>query len=490
MKDASNVTPGTGNKRIIPFQDRSEGYPETYQTMTSQEEYRAFSLEEHRLADYRQGKVGSPANANKQLSAMPFMSLSNRSPRNDRKKLDLYVIHRTLRNAADLDRLRGSAIEIYVGMSNSLNEDTQTSLSSMWSLPKNLISHYSPFFQAACSWDFQETRNERIELPEDDPALFALFVEWMYYGSYEFSSLSLHPSTDAKCWVLGDKLLCSEFKNYALSRLYGQHVATSFSRAVPYNDVQYAWDNTAPAAKLRQFYVDFVIQYFENPSRLSGTIGDWDALLQNHPDIRILLLQNFRHDPTKRTQIRDLREYLELDQSHLDPKLETRLTRLIARQKLEEARGSSFSSKAERGQIESSLGTTDALCAEAEVIPAIGIGKQEGTLEPLALEERKDISKKEKKKEKKKKQRKEKERKEEEKKAKLEIREEETASGSSAKAFNVEQESALNFESEPVQGPRRDGDTENFGGEPDEFTSSPQTEEDEEVVECGVVNTT
>ncbi|CAH0018687.1 unnamed protein product [Clonostachys rhizophaga] len=230
--------------------------------------------------------------------------------------------------------------------------------------------------------------------------------------------------------VLGDKLLCSEFKNYALSRLYGQHIATSFGRAVPCNDVQYAWDNTAPAAKLRQFYVDFVIQYFENPRKLSGTIGDWDTLLQNHPDIRMLLLQNFRHDPSKRTQIKDLREYLELDEPHLNPKLETRLTQLITRQKLDEARGSSFSSKAERGQIESSLGTTDALCAEAEVIPAAGIGRQKGTLEPLALEERKGISKKEKKKEKKSK--------EDERKAKLEIREEETASGTSAKASEVE----------------------------------------------------
>jgi hypothetical protein len=148
----------------------------------------------------------------------------------------------------------------------------------------------------------------------------------------------------------------------------------------------------------------------------------------------MLLLQNFRHDPSKRTQIKDLREYLELDEPHLNPKLEIRLTQLITRQKLDEARGSSFSSKAERGQIESSLGTTDALCAEAEVIPAAGIGRQKGTLEPLALEERKGISKKEKKKKKKK----EKKSKEDERKAKLEIREEETASGTSAKASEVE----------------------------------------------------
>lgn len=427
MKDASNAMPGTGNTRVIPFQDFSEGCRQTYQTITFQEEYRDFSLEEHRLADYRQGKAGSPANANSQLSAVPFMRLSNRSPRNDRKKLDLCVCQRTIRNAANLDRLRGSAIEIHVGTSNSSNEDTQTGISNKWSLPKNLISHYSPFLQAACSWNLQENRNERIELPEDDPTLFGLFVEWMYYGSYD--SLSPHSSTDAKCWVLGDKLLCSEFKNYALSRLYDQHIAASFGRAVPYNDVQYAWDNTAPAAKLRQFYVDFVIQYFENPSKLLGTTGDWDELLQNHSDIRILLLQNFRHDPSKRMQIRDVREYLELDESHLNPKLETKLARLATRNNLEDARGYSFGSKTEKWQSDSSFGTKDVLCAETEVIPVTGRGIQEYTLEPLALEERKDKSKKKKKR-----------------KAKLKIHEEETTSGSSAKVFEVEQESALSFE--------------------------------------------
>lgn len=104
-------------------------------------------------------------------------------------------------------------------------------------------------------WDFREYRDERIELPEDDPRIFGLFVEWMYYGSYVISPPTSYPSTDAKCWVLGDKLLCGEFKNYAISRLYEQHIGTSFSKTVSYDDVQYAWDNTTSVAKLRQFYV-------------------------------------------------------------------------------------------------------------------------------------------------------------------------------------------------------------------------------------------
>ncbi|CAG9955924.1 unnamed protein product [Clonostachys rosea f. rosea IK726] len=92
MSNASYATPGTGNKRGILSQDRSEGHPQIYQTMTSQEEYRAFSLEEHRLADYRQGRAGSPTNANNQLSAVPFMSLSNRSPKLIERNWTYYAV--------------------------------------------------------------------------------------------------------------------------------------------------------------------------------------------------------------------------------------------------------------------------------------------------------------------------------------------------------------------------------------------------------------
>jgi len=216
----------------------------------------------------------------------------------------------------NLDRFRGSAITIHVGTPPSLNEGTKTSVSNKWCLPKNLISHYSPFLQAACSWDFKENRNGQIELPEDDPTVFGLFVEWMYYGSYNVSLLTSCSSTDAKCWVLGDKLLCGEFKNYALSRLYELHMV----------------------AKLRQFYMDFVVQYFASPDRLSGTTEDWDSLFQDHPDIRLVLLENFRQDPSLRTQVRDAKEYLELDTSHLNSilRLNARVAGLAMKEKGEE----------------------------------------------------------------------------------------------------------------------------------------------------------
>lgn len=220
------------------------------------------------------------------------------------------------RKATNLDRLHGGGVEVLVGISS--NEDAKSSASNTWSLPINLISHHSMFFKAACSWNFQESRKKQVELPEDDPAVFGLFVEWMYYGSYDVSSLRAQSSIDAQCWVLGDKLLCSEFKNYAMSRLYALHTASFFARPVTCDDVQYVCDNSGPSSKLRQFYTDFVLEYFGAPSKLCGTIEDWDTVLQNCSDIRVLLLRNFRHGLSMQLHLEEVEDYLESDESHLE----------------------------------------------------------------------------------------------------------------------------------------------------------------------------
>ncbi|EMT67255.1 hypothetical protein FOC4_g10005329, partial [Fusarium odoratissimum] len=90
-----------------------------------------------------------------------------------------------------------------------------------------------------------------INLPDDDPAVFGLFVEWLYYGTYNDFTSPSSSNIHARCWGLGHKLLCNEFKNYAMGRLYKQHM--EFSMAC--EDVEYAYANTSLTSKLRQFYM-------------------------------------------------------------------------------------------------------------------------------------------------------------------------------------------------------------------------------------------
>ncbi|KAI1044409.1 hypothetical protein LB505_012904 [Fusarium chuoi] len=149
-----------------------------------------------------------------------------------------------------------------------------------------------------------------INLPDDDAVAFGLFVEWLYYGTYdEFQSPS-SSNIHARCWVLGDKLLCNEFKNYAMGRLYKQHMEFSMT----YQDVEFAYENTSSASKLRQFYMDYVKQHFSDPKKLRGPVGNWDAILQKDADLRISLLLSIRQNSFCKCHVKYLRDYLDFDE--------------------------------------------------------------------------------------------------------------------------------------------------------------------------------
>jgi hypothetical protein len=150
----------------------------------------------------------------------------------------------------------------------------------------------------------------QIHLPEDDPAVFGLFVEWLYYGTYDDLAAPSSSNIHAQCWVLGDKLLCNEFKNYAMSRLYKQRLDFSMT----HEDVEYAYANTSPNSKLRQFYVDFVKQNFSDPKKLRGPVGDWDTILQKDPDLRISLLLSIRQKPFCKCHLNDPKDYIDFDE--------------------------------------------------------------------------------------------------------------------------------------------------------------------------------
>ncbi|CAG7558834.1 unnamed protein product [Fusarium equiseti] len=241
-------------------------YQQLFVDMTCLEEYRMFSVEEHRLEDYKQTGTGTVAELSLQKSSNGTSAEVLKGGR--------------------LASLRGKGIEVHVGSQPPSDENT-------WTLPVKLISRHSAYFKTACLWNATGT----ISLPEQDPITFSLFVEWMYYTAYDACALGPSPSIHARCWVLADYLLCNEFKTYAMSRLFKDHVngTTVFGNAaVNYADVEYVCSFTAPDSKLREFYMDFAVDHFANAKMLRGTTAEWDAIFQNHPQARSRLLENMR----------------------------------------------------------------------------------------------------------------------------------------------------------------------------------------------------
>jgi hypothetical protein len=297
---------GTRVEQLRPYMADESQTREKYQSICAQTEYSSFSHEELRLADYEHSE--------ELLPNIPIGSsnmTSNLSPQ-------ILPRPNSKRHSGCLDLLRGTGIELHVGTTTPLHHLAKNEPCSIWSLPRSLISHYSPFLEAACSRDFKERHENRIELPDDDANVFALFVEWMYYGDYSVAPLSLLPAdsvesinVDAKCWVLGDKLLCIDFKNHAMSRLYAQNTAAIFNKVVTPSDVRYVCSNSAVDSKLRELYVALVATHFSNSKRIHGSAKDWDTLILEYPDLRSLLLQSFRMDVKDRCFLKSKKHYLD-----------------------------------------------------------------------------------------------------------------------------------------------------------------------------------
>ncbi|KAM0355077.1 hypothetical protein ACHAPU_000934 [Fusarium lateritium] len=167
----------------------------------------------------------------------------------------------------------------------------------------------------------EESLNSFINELEDDPTVFGLFVDWMHSGTYSPQSVAFHPYIHAKCWVLGDKLQCNGFKNYALGLLYSQHITSTPAVAMQYNIVAWVCAFTSLNSKLGKFYVDFVIQHFSDSGKLCGDTATWDRLLQGYPELRILVLESWRDNQQGQNRIADVKDHLECEDSHSDTNL-------------------------------------------------------------------------------------------------------------------------------------------------------------------------
>lgn len=119
-----------------------------------------------------------------------------------------------------------------------------------WVLPKNLIIHHSPFFAAALNGSFLESSLNSIKLIEDDPAIFELFVQWLFLGKIDNDPEELdYCETCLMAWVLGDKLGCLKFKDYFMICIIEYHEG----RYLDASSIRYAYTNAPSTSKLRQW---------------------------------------------------------------------------------------------------------------------------------------------------------------------------------------------------------------------------------------------
>ncbi len=92
-----------------------------------------------------------------------------------------------------------------------------------WTIQKDLLSSQSIFFRVALSGEWYEAKAKTIELPKEGPAVFEIFVQWLFTGE---TGINDHKHvTDriaqnvAKAWIIGDKFECPLFKGLLMDNL-------------------------------------------------------------------------------------------------------------------------------------------------------------------------------------------------------------------------------------------------------------------------------
>ena len=126
-----------------------------------------------------------------------------------------------------------------------------------WYLPKKVLTHCSPFFNAALNGNFAEANSKVVDLPEDDPVAFEIWATWLSLGKCD--SLQEYGGNDhsyVRAWVLGDKLVCPAFQDNVMFQFldWCENCGDYWPDKI---DIVYR--ESSPDSKLRHFFVDWFV---------------------------------------------------------------------------------------------------------------------------------------------------------------------------------------------------------------------------------------
>lgn len=178
------------------------------------------------------------------------------------------------RNLLTLTRFQGtSSAQIFVG------PDCQ-----FWCLPVELLCHVSTFFRAALKDEFEDVKDKRVMLKEENPSAFKLFVLWLYKGCLfdEMDASELHDFT-VQAWVLGDKLGAPAFQNCLMQELLPNGGHMFYDAKV----VRYIFDNTTKRSPLRKLTVDLIVYSYEDIDQGKA----WRSLYLSGGDVMVDLMK-------------------------------------------------------------------------------------------------------------------------------------------------------------------------------------------------------
>lgn len=229
--------------------------------------HQAYSPEELRLNDYKNARgvtvVKSP-NATWTNLLKPITSIKPR----DSLLVDASLPFKSQLPQNDscrapgelLSSLQGGMITIVMGSPGNRVTD--------FAIHRELITRRSAFIREALNKNWKEAKTGIIRLPEDEDDIFALYHAWLYTGYIDsrgeapddggigqdndmFTSKEYEKL--AKCYILGDKLLDTRFKDCTVDCILS---VLRVSRKFDHSLSGLVFDNTLAGSPLRELWLD------------------------------------------------------------------------------------------------------------------------------------------------------------------------------------------------------------------------------------------
>lgn len=184
-----------------------------------------------------------------------------------------------------------------------------------WRLHENLLSSSSDFFRSAFNSGFLESHEDKLLLPEDDPAAFELFVRWLYgraivspppasaasgsgsagggggarsqqasATSLLFQALAPPPiQTWLRLYALACKLMVEELENICAGAAWRYYSVGT--RRPDVRDVQYIYENTPPGCGMRRLLRERLTMGMFRGRQNNPVTEEWRDVFNETPDL-------------------------------------------------------------------------------------------------------------------------------------------------------------------------------------------------------------
>ncbi|KAK4455069.1 hypothetical protein QBC34DRAFT_420730 [Podospora aff. communis PSN243] len=164
-----------------------------------------------------------------------------------------------------------------------------------WTIHESLLCANSKFFVAALRGPWKE-RKGVIELPEDEPAAFGLFANWIYESIREVRSLPPIKSDNElrnylALYIMSRKLLVQALSKGSFSAIYEYFTkenTNQINEAIKpkVQDVHYIFDNTTESDSMRWYFCDLILLHCqcEKPMSLDEVAG-WQKFTDDRADV-------------------------------------------------------------------------------------------------------------------------------------------------------------------------------------------------------------